>query len=137
MPVLETRRVNPHTEHKLALKIRSLFVFLSTFKARQAVAVFPVNQDFARLTCHVSSTTQPLNVASWLSTVAAWETETTLRRDRNVPACVATQNAREVSGKATRFIVLILNKPYSVNRQINTCKLAIAIFFKLADLYPN
>ena len=61
--------------------------------------------------------------------VVAWETETILRRNRNVPTCVATQNAKELSGKVTRFIASMLNMPYSLNRQINTVrKLLIAIF---------
>lgn len=95
-----------------------LLCLLSKARLAIAVVVFPKIQDFARLTFYASSTTQTVNGASSLSTVAARETETTLLRERNVPTFVATQNAKEVSSKARRFIVLMLNVPYSVNRQI-------------------
>ena len=71
-------------------------------------------QDFARLIFLASITTIPLNSASTLSTVAAWETETGLRRNRNVWTLVTAWNAKDESSKATRFIVLLTVSSYYI-----------------------
>ena len=97
--------------YKIALKTSDFVFYLSIFKARRAVVVFPKNQDYAWLIFLASSTTPPLNSANRLSTVAAWEMTTTLRRNGSVLTLVTAQNAKEVSGKATRFTALMPNTP--------------------------